>query len=44
MKQNIKPCLELPLPDKAKAGTAVPDEAWFAAAEAAKRIPPPPSE
>jgi hypothetical protein len=34
MKQNIKPCLELHLPDKAKAGTAVSDEAWFAAAAA----------
>lgn len=33
MKQNIKPCLELHLPDKAKAGTVVPGEAWFDAAE-----------
>jgi hypothetical protein len=34
MKTNIKPCLEQHLPEKAKAGNAVPAEAWFAAAEA----------
>jgi len=34
MKSNIKPCLEKCLPDKAKAGNAVPAEAWFEASEA----------
>ena len=33
MKQNIKPCLEQHLPDKAKPGNAISAELWFTSAE-----------
>ena len=33
MKKNITPCLEQHLPDKAKFGSAVPEDAWFDAAQ-----------
>lgn len=34
MKRNIKPCLEEHFPGKAKPGSAIPGDAWFAAAGA----------